>query len=159
MNKIYKITILLILYTSTNSFAINIGDKAPDILGRKTTGKLFKLSSYSGKIRLVNFFSIYCKPCKKELPELALLEKDFPEVMIIAFHIGSQSMEKVKQFLSGLSDHPDIIVRSSLEAKKTYGFRGVPHSVIIDSNDRIYKIIPGYNTQLIKTAIQEITRK
>jgi thiol-disulfide isomerase/thioredoxin len=155
---IIPVICLLALFAST-SHALRPGDAAPDILGRLTTGKKFKLSNYSGKIRVVNFFTMNCPPCKKELPELALLENKFPEVQIIAIHLGALSIEKVVRFLSGLSGHPDKIVISSMKVKKTYGIRGFPYSVVIDSNNRVYKIIPGYNTNYITSAIKELTRK
>ena len=151
--------ICLLVFLTSNSYALRTGDMAPDILGRSTTGQLFKLSKYSGKIRLINFFSMYCKPCKKELPELGLLEKEFPDIMVIAIHLGSQPAAKVERFLSRLSGHPEKIVCSSLAVKESYGFRGFPHSVVIDNNNLVYKIIPGYNTYFIKSALKELSRK
>lgn len=62
---IIPVICLLALFAST-SHALRPGDAAPDILGRLTTGKKFKLSNYSGKIRVVNFFTMNCPPCKKE---------------------------------------------------------------------------------------------
>ena len=147
---IITIIICLLIFLSPPSFAIRIGDDAPDILGRMTNKKLFKLSSYSGQIRLVNFFSVHCKPCKKELPELSLLEKEFPDIVMIAVHIGDQSIEKVNQFLSDLSGSPKRVVCSSMAVKTNYGFLGFPHTVIIDKHDRIHQIIPGYQIPMIK---------
>jgi len=71
----------------------------------------------------------------------------YGEVQIIAIHLGTLSIEKVVRFLSGLSGHPEKIVISSTKVKKTYGIIGFPYSVVIDSNNRVYKIIPGYNKQ------------
>jgi len=149
----------LIVCFYTQSFALRIGDDAPEIYGRLLTKQLIKLSAYSGKLRVVNFFSVNCKPCKKELPELAVLEKDYPHVVFIAVHLGDESIEKVNQFLSGLSGSPRLVIWSSLAVKTDYGFMGFPHSVIIDKNNHILKIIPGYNTQLIKTTLDELSYK
>ena len=149
----------LIVCCFTQSFALGIGEDAPEIYGRKLSKQLFKLSTYSGNIRVVNFFSVHCKPCKKELPELAEMENHFPHVVFIAVHLGDESMEKVNQFLYGLSGSPKLVVCSSLAVKTDYGFMGFPHSVIIDDNNHIRAIIPGYNTNLIKKTLQELSYK
>jgi thiol-disulfide isomerase/thioredoxin len=150
---------LLILLPSI-SHALRPSDIAPDLFGRDIlTEKKFTLHRHSGKIRLVNFFSMYCKPCKKELPELALLEKEFPNVMFIAIYTGSRPMKRVRKFLSGLPGHPGSVVAAGPAVKQLYGYIGLPHSVIVDTSNHIYKIIPGYNTHLIKTALKELLQK
>ncbi|MBF0452404.1 MAG: TlpA family protein disulfide reductase [Candidatus Magnetomorum sp.] len=160
------IIIGMIVLFSSGSHALRPADVAPDLLGRViSTGKIFKLNKFAGKINVVTFFSINCKYCKKALPEMAKMEKEFPTAMFIAIYTGKQSIENLKKFLSGLSGHPKMFVYagslgvSESPVQKLYGYRGLPHSVVIDTSHHIYKIIPGYKPDDIKTALKELSEK
>ena len=59
--------------------AVVVGEAAPNIFGRTLDNNLFRLSDITNPV-VVNFFWVECKPCVKEMPELAKLEKSYPNV-------------------------------------------------------------------------------
>jgi thiol-disulfide isomerase/thioredoxin len=70
------------------SAAVNAGDGiveyqvghrplAPDVTGTSLTGTPIKLSSYRGKILVLNFWGSWCSPCRDEGPTLAEVDQQY----------------------------------------------------------------------------------
>jgi peroxiredoxin len=49
----------------------------PEFTATTLTGKTIKLSSYRGKIMVLNFWGSWCQPCRKEAPTLAVLSEQY----------------------------------------------------------------------------------
>ena len=67
-------------------------------------GKALSLADLSGKIAVVDFWATWCKPCVKELPELAAYHQRLAErtdVVLLSFNVGEKRAE-VEAFLKGL---------------------------------------------------------
>lgn len=55
---------------------INVGQEVPEIEGTDLNGKPMKLTEYRGKVTLLVFWAVWCKPCMDMIPrERALLER------------------------------------------------------------------------------------
>jgi peroxiredoxin len=50
---------------------------APDFTATSLTGATIKLSSYRGKIVVLNFWGSWCPPCRDEAPTLAVLDQEY----------------------------------------------------------------------------------
>ncbi len=145
--------VLLLCFTGA-AFALKTGEKAPDILGRKLGGGLFRLSAEKGKPLVLNFFSTNCKPCRDEMPELAALEKKYPLVKVVSIHAEDRDVDAVALFVSKLAAAPVTVVCGSAMVKKDFGIYGFPHTVVIDAKGMVLAQYRGYTpdnmTQLEK---------
>lgn len=97
------------------------------------------LEDYRGKYVLLNFWATWCAPCRKEMPMLNTLQKEFGgdsfEVLTIAS--GRNSPEGIKRFfkeagVDSLPRHQDP--KQSLSSQM--GIFGLPITVIIDPEGR-----------------------
>lgn len=58
-----------------------IGKKAPDLVGQfGLNGKAVKLSDLRGKVVLVDFWAVWCPPCRAAFPHLTQLQKEFGDM-------------------------------------------------------------------------------
>ena len=60
---------------SPSASASSIGQPAPTLAGKTTEGEYLALSDLRGRVVLVNVWATWCKPCTRELPELARLHR------------------------------------------------------------------------------------
>ncbi|MEM9967734.1 MAG: TlpA disulfide reductase family protein [Pseudomonadota bacterium] len=109
----------------TSSAAFDLEDN-----GGKTT-----LADYQGKYVLVNFWATWCAPCRKEMPQLNALQKEFGgadfEVLTIA--AGRNSPAGIMKFfeeagIDSLPRHQDP--KQALASEM--GVFGLPITVLID---------------------------
>jgi thiol-disulfide isomerase/thioredoxin len=50
---------------------------APDFTATSLTGTTIKMSSYQGKVLVLNFWGSWCPPCRDEAPTLAVLAQQY----------------------------------------------------------------------------------
>ena len=136
-------SIILFLSLFEPAMAVTVGEPAPNIFGRTLDDKLFRLSDIKNSV-VVNFFWVECKPCVKEMPELAKLERLYPDVQVISVHVGDEDKTTVSSFINKLSAYPKTIVVASPRVKDSYQIRALPHTVVIKEG-KIVVIIEGFN--------------
>jgi peroxiredoxin len=62
-----------------NTVAYQAGHRpaAPEFTATTLTGKTIRLSSYRGKVVVLNFWGSWCPPCRREAPTLAVLSEQY----------------------------------------------------------------------------------
>ncbi|MEA3317035.1 MAG: TlpA disulfide reductase family protein [Bacteroidota bacterium] len=77
-----KLTLLFALgVISINIYSQNLeeGDKAPNIIQNSFNGDEFDLSELKGKMVLIDFWASWCKPCRKENPNIVEIYKEYKD--------------------------------------------------------------------------------
>lgn len=90
---------------------------APEFALPDLAGKVQRLSAFRGRPVLINFWAVWCPPCRRELAELADLRKRLADTTfeILAINLGD-SAERINTFLS---NHPAPNLPILLDAEKT----------------------------------------
>src|ERR1700690_2361586 len=96
---LFTATIYLILLLSAGpSCAVN---SALDFTLTNLEGQKVTLSSYRGKVVVLNFWGTWCEPCKAEMPSLNKLYLEYRDKGLVVLAISiDQSEQKVKSFIS-----------------------------------------------------------
>lgn len=90
---------------------------------------------------------MHCIPCKTELPELAELEKRYPQLSFVSVQVEEVSDDTVISFVKGLPAAPKTVVLGSMLLKDLYNLRGFPHTVLLDKNNKVLLNLVGYNPE------------
>lgn len=106
---------------------------------REDDGEAMSLTDYEGKIVLVNFWATWCAPCRKEMPQLNALQKEFggDDFQVLTIATGRNSEEGIKRFfeeagVDSLPRHQD----PKQKLASQMGVFGLPISVILDREGR-----------------------
>ena len=120
--------------------------KIPSIIFEDFSGKKVNLRDYSGKLVIVNFWAIWCEPCKKEMPSLDSLkvDKNFKNLKIFAVNMEQPNKSKTKNFFTDLNiKNLEIFFDNNLNFVKEFKLRGVPTTVLINKKGEEFARIIG----------------
>ena len=114
-----------------------VGDQRPDFTLGSNRGGLVSSSDFAGKTILLNFWATWCEPCRKEMPMLMDLQRQYGPTGLQVVGIALDNQDSVKSFVStyGIS-YPILVGESDVfETSAAYGnSEGVlPYSVLIDN--------------------------
>ena len=127
-----------------------IGKNAPlNYTVKDMNGANVKLSSYKGKIILLNFWATWCEPCKEEIPDLITLQDQYKDdIVVLGFSIDD-SAEKLREYAARYEMNYPVLVGAGHEnIQEAYGpMWGVPVTVIIGRDGRIAKKQSGIRTR------------
>lgn len=94
------------------------------------------LADRPARIRVVNFWATWCRPCVRELPSLSRLAGHYrdDELRVVAVSLDRLDSEVIAEFLSSLEvENMDWFVDPSRTSGKSAGVVVLPTSVIVDA--------------------------
>lgn len=100
-------------------------------------GKDWKLSDLRGKVVLVNFWATWCPPCRKEIPDLSQIYKDFASKGLVILAISDEDSAKVALFLK---EHPvpyTILLDPGRKVNELFAVEGIPKSFVYNREGKL----------------------
>ncbi|MBM4288546.1 MAG: TlpA family protein disulfide reductase [Deltaproteobacteria bacterium] len=136
--------LLLLLCLNTSVWAIKEGEPAPDFSLTDTEGNTVTLSKLQGKVVVVNFFTIWCQPCRKEMPELNAIYKENKDKGLAMLGIClSTDPNQLKAFAKQMNLNYPILLGTD-QVSKDYGdITAVPTTFVINKEGKIAVKIEG----------------
>jgi len=128
------------------------------------TGKPIKLSSYNGKVLVVNLWATWCGPCRAEIPELVKLYNEFRskglEVVGLSTEDPRFSAEKVRSFVADFEMTYRVgWATNEVALELMQGRDSIPQSFVIARDGQIVKRFVGFNATTtppqIRVAIEQ----
>ena len=130
-----------------NNIAINeIPKPISSLLFEDFSGNQINLKDYRGKLVIINFWTTWCLPCKKEMFSLDNLSQDnkFKNLQIFAVNMEKPNTEKTKIFFAELNIQKlEIFFDSNLNFVKEFRLRGVPTTVLVNKKGEEFARIIG----------------
>lgn len=116
---------------------------------RDLKGKTFHLSEHaSEKVIFINFFATYCKPCKKEIPRLVELDREFRDkgLMIIGISVDpAKDLSLLKSFTRSHKITYKTLADTNSRVIRKYNPRcDLPYSILLGKNGKIIARFSGY---------------
>jgi len=108
--------------------------------------KQINLDRYRGKLVLLNFWAVWCAPCKEEMPSLDKLKvnKKLNNIEIFPINIGNDSIENSKEFFKDLNiKNLKLYFDPKINIARELSLRGVPTTVLVNKNGEEFARIIG----------------
>jgi len=124
------------------------------------SGENATLSSFRGKVVILNFWATWCPPCRAEMPSMEILYKRYKDqgLEILAVDIG-ENANTVRQFVQKNNYSFPVLLDTTKQTSAIYGVEAIPTTYLIDRNGKIIGRIIGsinWDTQQIFNAFEKL---
>jgi len=142
--RLLTITLALFALAAT---AAQAATKMPDFtLPSVKDGAMVKASGYQGKAILINFFATWCPPCRKEIPSLVKLQKEYgPKgFTVIGISTDQGGTSLVDKFAQKMEINYPVLLSDSKTPAAFGGILGIPTSFLVNREGYVVKRYDGY---------------
>ena len=121
------------------SASTNQRREAPDFTLPSIDSGQLRLSSYRGKVVLLDFWATWCVPCREETPHFVELQKKYGDrgLQIIGVSMDD-SPDPVRSFYEQFHINYPVVVGTAETGSAYGGVLGLPIAYLIDRDGRIY---------------------
>lgn len=112
---------------------------APDFTLPQLDGQALRLSSYRGKVVLLDFWATWCDPCREETPHFVELQQKYGDrgLQIIGVSMDD-SPEPVRAFYQQFRMNYPVVMGTAKTGELYGGVLGLPIAFLITRDGRIY---------------------
>jgi peroxiredoxin len=112
---------------------------APDFTLPTLDGQDLRLSSYRGRVVLLDFWATWCDPCREEIPHFVELQQKYGDrgLQIIGISMDD-SAEPVRPFSQQFHMNYPVLMGTAKTGELYGGILGLPISFLIGRDGRIY---------------------
>jgi len=148
MNKKTLFSLFFATLVASISFAQN--RTLPNIEVKNLNGTKFNITQIEneGSPIVISFWATWCKPCKKELNNIAEVYEDWQDetaVKLIAISIDdSRSMMRVKPYVNASDWDYEVYLDTNSDLKRAMGVSTVPHTFLLNAKKEIVWQHKGY---------------
>ena len=112
---------------------------------------------YSGTWRVVNYWAIWCAPCREEIPELNALHQDSP-LTVLAVNYDGQQGETLTRQAAELGIRFELLEQDPGPELGIERPRVLPTTLLIDPEGVVTDILVGPQTQENLATLWELRR-
>lgn len=119
-------------------------------------GKKWSVAELKGKVTVINFWFINCKPCQMEIPELNKIVEEYDtneEIVFLAFAEDQKS--DLEQFLE-LKQFKYNIIPASNDISKALGIEAFPTHMVLNKKGVVAYTFTGYGAETVDAIRHEI---
>jgi peroxiredoxin len=113
--------------------------EAPDFTLPQLDGGQLRLSSYRGKVVLLDFWATWCVPCREETPHFVEMQQKYGDhgLQIIGVSMDD-SPDPVRPFYQQFHMNYPVVMGTANVGSAYGGILGLPIAFVIDRDGRIY---------------------
>jgi thiol-disulfide isomerase/thioredoxin len=118
---------------------------------RTLDGKSLQLSSHAGKVVVIDLWATWCGPCRKEIPQLVELNKEYKnrgvEVIGLTIEDPRLAAQNVSDFAKEFHIDYTLGFAGDVAAALMQGTNNIPQKFVITRDGRLMKRLIGFNSQ------------
>jgi len=133
-----------------------IGAPAPDFEWTSLDGQTLRLSTYRGKVVVVNFWATWCPPCREEMPALQRVAASERDIVVLEVDLMEPG-DKARSFLDSLGlDRLQPVLDGDGATTRRFGVLSLPSTFFIDKTGVIRHLeLTAMSEAQIRTGIQK----
>ena len=121
-----------------------LGKAAPSFRAEMLDGTPVDLSEHLGKeVIVLDFWATWCPPCRKGLPIVAGLSKDYADRGVRVFAINQEPAATVRAYLEGAGLDLPVVLDKSGSAGTLYGVTLIPQTFLIGKDGVVQEAHTG----------------
>jgi len=127
---------------------------------KDANGASFNLGDFFGKVMVINLWATWCGPCRREIPELVQLNKEFRsrgvEMIGLSTEDPDAATEKVRKFIQDFQiDYRIGWAPVQVAAPLMQGHQAIPQTLVISRDARILKHFRGFSPANTSTQLKQ----
>ncbi|MBI5944709.1 MAG: TlpA family protein disulfide reductase [Chloroflexi bacterium] len=140
------------------------GFTAPDFTLSLLDGGEITLSELRGKVVLVNFWTSWCPPCRKEMPAIESVYRSYKEIGLVVIGLNLTAQDS-KQDAASFAQEVGLTFPIALDLDNSVGtlyrVTALPTSFFIDRKGVIRSVIVGgpMNEAVIQSKVEELLQE
>jgi cytochrome c-type biogenesis protein len=140
-------------------------EPAPQVELSSLDGRRLTLSSFRGRVVLLNFWATWCAPCRAEIPELNVLQRDLEARGLTVVGVSwDDTPDGVREFQKEIPQDYTVLLGGEDVQDRFAGIRSLPTTYIIDREGRIRQKIIGARDRAqfeaaLKPVIDEVSSR
>jgi len=137
----------------------SLNPPAQDFSLQDLNNRTVRLSDYSGKVIILNFFATWCPPCKAEIPYFIELLDEYGDkgLAVIGVSLDEGGQSKVRDFVKDMGINYPVLMNDGLVDKQFGPIRSIPATFIIDKKGNIISQIVGSRPKAVfETAVKPL---
>jgi thiol-disulfide isomerase/thioredoxin len=143
---------------------VTIPEKLPEFSLGDRVGKPTPISTWQGKSLIINFWATWCAPCRREIPLLESLSRDWGKRNVQVVGVAVDYRDKVLAYANDLKIPYPILIgeQDALDAAATLGVESpvFPFTVFTDRRGQIVTLFVGElhkpQADLILSVVQNV---
>ena len=100
-------------------------------------GQAWTLKDLRGKVVMLNFWATWCPPCRKEMPDLEALYKQFEPQGLVILGISDDDPEKVREFVQKQGTTYPVLLDAGSKVNELLHIQGIPKTFVYNREGKI----------------------
>jgi peroxiredoxin len=155
VKKQISFALVLMMLALSQAFA----QKAPNFKLKNQDGKTVELTKLRGKVVVVNFWATWCGPCRKEIPGMMDVYKQYKDkgLEIVGVSLDQDGWEVVRPYVEQSKMNYPVVVGDGDLAQAYGGIDAIPATFFVDKKGNISKKHVGYMSKSdFETAVKSL---
>ena len=106
-------------------------------------GRRYDLNALTGKVVVINLWFIGCSPCRKEIPRLNELVKEFSGKPVVFLAPSFDSAESLREFLKKAAFDYQVVPNAETVINNQFNASAFPTHIVIDQNGFVEATLVG----------------
>ena len=117
--------------------ADNVRREQADFTLAELGGKTWTLKEQRGKVVLLNFWATWCPPCRKEMPDLGTLYRQFKDRGLVILAVSDEDAGKVRPFIAEQKVTYPILLDPGRKVNELFQIEGIPKTFVYDRSGKL----------------------